>query len=349
MIDMSGWSMLVVAGVFIVGAVAVGFAGTKMARYADFIAERTGASDAVIGVLLLAGVTSLPEVATSFSASAQGDADLAVNNLLGSVAMQVAVLAVGDFLFGRGPLTSIVPNPIVLLQGSLNVCLLTLVALAVVVGDVGFIRTGPWALTLGAGAIYAFIKVAEGRGRRPWLANRDGEEGAEEKSGNRETGDGAWQPLIAKVVVAAAVVLAGGVAVTYSGQAIAERTGLGSSFVGVALVAIATSLPEASTCFAAMHRGNHTMAISDIFGTNILNVALILGVDLIEGPGPVIEGLGNFSAVAALLGTLLTGFFMVGIAERRDRTVFRMGIDSAMVIVTYAAGLFLLYTMRGSP
>ena len=56
--------------------------------------------------------------------------------------------------------------------------------------------------------------------------------------------------------------------------AISQQTGLGASFVGVALVAASTSLPELSTALAAVRRGNHQMAVSNILGTNCLEVAL---------------------------------------------------------------------------
>ena len=82
--------------IFALMAIAVWIAGAKMAAYAEEIAERSGIGHAMAGLLLLAGVTSLPEIATSFTSAINGDSALAVNNLLGSIAMQVAVLAEGD-------------------------------------------------------------------------------------------------------------------------------------------------------------------------------------------------------------------------------------------------------------
>ena len=117
-------------------------------------------------------------------------------------------------------------------------------------------------------------------------------------------------------------------------------------FSAVAFVAIATSLPEVSTVFAAMRRNLYTMAISDILGTNILNVALLFGVDLVSAGDPALGEVGDFAAVAALIGVALTGLFMVGLAERRDRTIWRMGVDSAAVMLVYLAGLAFLFTLR---
>ena len=88
------------------------------------------------------------------------------------------------------------------------------------------------------------------------------------------------------------------------------------------------------------------MAISDIFGTNILNVALIGGVDLIDRSRAVLNEAGTFSVLAALLGILVTGLFMAGLSERANRTYLRMGLDSILVLIVYVAGLFLLFQIR---
>ena len=63
-------------------------------------------------------------------------------------------------------------------------------------------------------------------------------------------------------------------------------------------------------------------------------------------PGPVINELGTFETVSALLGALLIGIILVGLIERRNRTIFRMGHDSAAVLLTFLAGLVLLYAVR---
>jgi cation:H+ antiporter len=142
------------------------------------------------------------------------------------------------------------------------------------------------------------------------------------------------------------VILVAGYALSQTGSAIAEQTGLGSSFVGFVLVAISTSLPEFSTALEAARLGRFTMAISDILGTNLINVGLLFLVDAVARGEPVLNVVGAFSQFGALLGIIVTTLFLVGLAERRDRTIFRLGIDSAAVLVVYVGGLVLLYTLR---
>lgn len=337
-------------GIFAAAAVAVWLAGTRVANCTDELAERLNLSRALLGVLLLAVVTSLPEIATSFTAARADNAAMAVNNLLGSIAMQVAVLGFADMLYGKRPLTSVVPDPVVLLQGSLNVGLLSLVAMAIVVGDKAFLGGGYWSWGLGVAAIYSFIKVAEGDRRYPWIVNPDDKEVSAERKDDevRPLGHLTMARLVSETFASALVILIAGYVVATVGDALAQQTGLGASFMGVALVAIATSLPEASSVFASVKRGLYTMAISGILGTNILNVLLLLGVDLMADGEPVLNRVGEFATVGALLGALVTSIFLMGLTERRDRTLWRMGVDSALVMVIYLAGLALLYTMRGN-
>lgn len=344
MMELSSFSLTVNLCIFVSGTFAIWVAGTLLSTYADEIARRTGLGHVFVGLFLLAGVTSLPEIATSFSAAQQGESQLAVTNLLGSIAMQVAILAVGDLLYSRRALTYIVPDPALMLQGTLNIVLLTLVAIAMVFGDVGFWGAGVWTWGLFLAVLYSFFKLQEASNRQPWVANFSSNSGQEKET----SVSNALKPikgLPAKAVMCSLVILVAGFFVARTATSIASQTGISSSFMGMAFLAISTSLPELSTVFAALRQKLYAMAISDIFGTNILNVGLIFGIDIIAKQSPVLNHLGSFSVVAALLGALLTGLFLMGLAERRDRTFLRMGMDSLLVLLFYGAGLALLFNL----
>lgn len=345
MIDFTAFGLSANLAIFVAGAVVVWIAGTKITRFADSLAERFGIGQAAAGVLILAGVTSLPEIATSFTAAFEGEASLAVNNLLGSIALQVALLALADLIFDKRALTSVVPDPIVMLQGALNVALLAGVAVAIVAAtDRLVLGAGLWSWGLAFAAFYGIREMVRGEGRDPWIAKNLGR--ARKSEDHSDLVEPNEPRLLAKTVLAGAAILVAGFVVARSGSALAEQTGLGASFMGTALLALATSLPEFSTVFEAMRRGLYTMAISDILGTNVFNVALIFGIDILASGGPVLTRVGPYAAVGAMIGVIVTGLFLMGLAERRDRTVLRMGIDSAAVLAVYAGGLVLLYTLR---
>ncbi len=345
--DFQSLSLSLSLALFGGAALAVWVAGTRIAACAAEISRRSGLGEALMGLLLLAGVTSLPEVATSFTAALDDNAELAVNNLLGSIAMQLAVLAIADSFIGQRALTSVVPDPVVILQGALNIVLLGVVALATLVGDVPVFGAGAWTWGLLLAAGYSFWKLAHSRGRRPWAVSGEFTPARQPRK-EADAMSGSNRRLGLTTAALAAVILLAGYLVAETGAVIADKSGLGDAFVGVAFVAAATSLPEASTVIASMRRGLYTMAISDILGTNILNVALLGGVDLIVAGPPVLTRVGVFATVGTLLGVVVTGLFLMGLAERRDRTVMRLGIDSAAVLVVYLGGMVLLYSLRGT-
>ena len=88
--------MLYTSGQFIVCAGIIILAGTFLTRYADAIAEITKLGRLVVGSVLLAGATSLPELTVDISAVRLGLADLAVGDLLGSSLMNLLILALLD-------------------------------------------------------------------------------------------------------------------------------------------------------------------------------------------------------------------------------------------------------------
>lgn len=128
----------------------------------------------------------------------------------------------------------------------------------------------------------------------------------------------------------------------------AEQTNLGASFVGMILVAGSTSLPELSTTLTAARQGNHEMAVSNILGTNCLEVALFLVGDLVYR-NSILAQMNRSAFFAGTLGLILTCVYMIGLLERRNRTVLGMGVDSFAVLVIYISSVVGLFFLRGQP
>lgn len=351
-LDFKNHSLSVNIAVFCASAVAVWIAGTRVTRLADAIATLTGIGHAAIGLVLLAGITSLPEVAVALSSASTGVPVLAVNNLLGGIAMQITLLAVADAILGREALTVIVGSPLILLQVTINILMLVVVAAAIVVGDVPLLRAGAW--TWGLAALYGISiwKISNSQGRTRWIVDRTEKQrmralqDRQEADALSKVGNPRLKPVLAKLAAGALAILVAGFFISRTGDAIAGQTGLGQSFVGAVFIAFSTSLPEASAVLAAIRLHRYEMAISDIFGTGLFNISLVFLVDAVYGGGPVLNEVGPFSIVASLLAALLASIFLIGLIERRDRTIGRMGIDSLAVLVVYLGGLALLYRLR---
>jgi cation:H+ antiporter len=345
-------SLTVNIGIFVAFAAVLWFAGKRVTSYANTIAERTGWGKAAIGAILLGGITSLPEMATVSAAAKAGNAALAVNNLLGGVAMQVAILAIADVAIRRDALSSVVGHPVVLLQGTLCILLLALVAGGVAVGETPIAGVGVWSsavLVIYAGSM---VLVSRAENRRAWIPDGSGPPSfLLERPPHQPNVASSAEPrstaaLAGYTALAGLVIFAAGFVITRTGEAIAQQTGLGTSFVGAVFIAISTSLPEVSTTIAAVRMGQFELAFADIFGTNLLDVTLVFFADLVYAGPPVLGEVGRFSVVAALLGIAVTAVYLAGLIERRDRVVLRMGIDSFVVLALYLGGLILLYRLR---
>ena len=343
MFDFRALPLAINIAIVVVAAVVVWGAGTRISRLVDEIAERTGIGRAFAGFLLLGGVTSLPELASAVTASYSGHASLALSGLLGSVATNVLLLAIADAVLGRDALTSVVAHPATLLQGTLGILLLGVVAAGVTVGDIELFGFGVWSgalIPLFALAVWMSSRyenrptwvVADGTLPIAPLSHPLAEEGARLS----------FRGLVTDATVTGLVILVAGYLLAETGDAIAFQTGLGESLVGFVLIGLATSLPEISSMVAAVRFHRYELAIGDIFGTNLFDLLLIPVADIAYGRQPILSTGGRFEAVAALLGIVMTAIYVIGLLDRRNRTILRMGYDSLAAIVVYGVGLFVL-------
>jgi cation:H+ antiporter len=334
------WLNLVV---FAVAAACIWVAGTRLSDHADRVSRITGVGQALIGAVLMAGITSLPELATVITAALSGSAPLAVNNMLGGISLQVVVLAIGDAMLRRQALSSVLPNPGVMLQAALGIALLAVVASGTVVGEVAIFGVGAWCWLLAALYGLSMWLLAGEHAARAWRPAHTVEtepEAADDPAHGRLTSAVGW------IVLTGAVIMVAGFVLTRASEALASQTGLGESFMGVVFLALSTSLPEVSSVIGAVRRRRYEMAFGDIFGTNLFDVVLIFVADLLYAGPPVLDEVGRFSTFAALLAIAITTISLVGILERRDTTVARLGVDSIGITMVYLGGLVILYQLR---
>lgn len=333
----ANYSLTLNIAIFLAAAAVVWLAGSRLTRHTDALALRRRFDRAFIGMLLLGGITSLPEVANVVTASANGSPALAVNNLLGSAAINVLLLAVADAIVGRRAVTGMVAQPSTMMMAALCMIILVVIAFAITLGDVAIPRLGigAWSGAIGILSILCFW-IAAGYDRRShWsVDDADGDRG---EQGDEEP-EHSEAALWAGVALNGALIFAAGYALSQTGDAIAEQAGLTSAVVGFALIGTATSLPELVTVIAALRLRQPEMAFGQILGTNFVNLSLLPLGDAVFRGEPVINTLGRFETMLAMMAAVLIGVFIVGLLEHRNRTIFRMGIDSAIVMLLFAAG-----------
>nr|WP_011580514.1 MULTISPECIES: sodium/calcium exchanger membrane region [Chelativorans] len=328
------------AAVFLAASIVVWSGGVRLTIYVDRISTLTRLGQVFAGMLLLGCVTSLPEVANVITASSAGIPALAVNNLLGSAAINVFFLAIGDAVVRRDALTSIVASPATLMMSVLCMLVLIAVAVAITTGDILLYGVGAWGLALAAVSVVSFWLSSGYADRSPWKVS----DKREESKAEAETGEerGPLSEAVWKAALAGAVIFAAGYVLSQTGDALAQQTGLGAGMVGFALIGVATSTPELSTIIQSIRLRRYEMAFGQVLGTNFVNLSLIVLADAVFPGAAVINELGRFEVLSSLLAAGLIGIFIVGLLERRDAAVLRMGYDSLAVVVLFLGGLAAL-------
>lgn len=319
---------------FFVSAAIVVVAAQKLAQYGDVIAIRTRLGGMFIGTLLLAAATSLPELLTTISAINQTVPDLAAGNIFGSCMFNMFMLGVLDLVVRRGRILRVVlrnhaiSGGLAVLLGSLSVFFI-LAKLPWAVGWIGLDSLtliavyvgGVWLLNSNNPGISAEAELDAGQAGLPSLT---------------------WS--IAGFLVATGVLVVVTPWLVSSSKGIAEATGISTGFVGAALVAIVTSLPELVTTIAAARIGAFDLAIGNLFGSNCFNIFALGLTDFFYTQGTFLADIDPTMTLAAVLGVTLTALGLFGNVARIERRLLFIEVDALLIFVLYGLGMWLLYT-----
>jgi cation:H+ antiporter len=332
-------------GIFGAAAAATWIAGISLSRATDEIDRHFGLGEALGGVILLAVAGSLPELAITITAAANGNLDLAAGNLIGGIAIQTMVIVLCDAAASRTQaLTYLVGSLMPVLEGLLVVTVVAETMMGALLPEhvaIGAVSPASIAIVVTwFVGIYGLNRVRrapaweiEMPGSKPGRPHRRVRPPTEEPA---QTGP-AVKP-IAVFVAAAIVTLIAGVLLEEAGNTLADRAGVNGVIFGATVLAFATALPEISSGIAAVRLGDHQLAVADIFGGNAFQVCLFLVADLVAGM-PVLPSAGNLNAWLAGLGIVLTVIYAWGVIVRREGCTVRLGLDSIVVLLVFGLGI----------
>lgn len=146
-------------------------------------------------------------------------------------------------------------------------------------------------------------------------------------------------------LASAALVVRSGLAMAGAGDVIAERTGLGRLWVGTVLLAVATSLPELVTNIAAVRLDAPELAGGNIFGANMMNIAVIAGLASLFGAASI-QAVRRDQIVLILTALLLTGIAVVTTALKPPWALGWVSLGSLFILAGYPLGMALVYRVR---
>lgn len=322
---------------FVISVVIIVFSGTILVRSADVIADVTGIGKLLVGSILLAGATSLPELMIGLNAVWIDLPDIAMGDLVGSSLFNLLILALADLLHrSRGAVLSRAAAGHAL-AGTLSIAITAVVGMGILfeheVGTSWNWRIGPGSIAVFLAYFFGIrlmfydsrVAVTEGQSSLDTVEKTNGLRGA-----------------IAKYVLAAVVIFATAPLLTRSAGTIADESGLGGTFVGTTFVAIATSLPELVATITAVRIGAFDLAIGNIFGSNTFNMLMLVPLDL-AFPGSLLAAVSMTHAITAFSVILITSVVILGQLYRVEKRVFFLEPDATLVITLILIALALVY------
>ena len=319
--------------IFLTTAALIVLAATQLAKYGDIIATRTKMGGMFIGLLLLAGATSLPEVLTSISSLQQNAPNLAAGNLLGSNTFNMFLLAIIDISFR---------NQRILRKAALKHAVTGSITVFLI-GSVVFFMLANLDISIGFVGLDSLIIIAV-----YILAVRLIHKDSQHNSSSTEMIEvpantpSLLHGIIGFLLAALALIFITPLMVK-NANIIAESTGLGTTFIGTTLVALVTSLPELVTTIAAIKIGAADMAIGNLFGSNLFNMFALGLTDFFYTQGRFLEAIDPSFLLIGIVGLLLTCMGLIGNLVKLEKRIWFLEIDALAIILFYFASLWLLY------
>lgn len=324
---------------FLVCVALIGLAGVKLSRYGDAIADKTGLGGTWIGVVMLASVTSLPELVTGISSVTVANApDIAVGDVLGSCVFNLLLIGVLDLISREESVYRLASRGHILSAG-FGVMLIGLAGFSLLFATMGG-SVQLWHLGLSSPVILILYAVSM---RSVFLY-----ETAQVKEFIEAESDAypqiSLRTAVLRYIAAALVVLVAGAWLPFVAKELAVQMGWYESFVGTLFVAFVTSLPEMVVTVAALKLGAVDMAIGNLFGSNLFNIGILAIDDIFFLPGPLFDSVSTTHAISAFSAVMMTGAAVVGLVYRPQARVLRTaGWASIFLFAVYLVNSYLLF------
>ncbi|MGD9589556.1 MAG: sodium:calcium antiporter [Pyrinomonadaceae bacterium] len=317
-------------------------AGARLSRYGDVIAEKTGMSRTWIGVVMMASVTSLPELITGVSSVALFDLpNIAAGDVLGSCMFNILILALLDLKPRSAPISSKAHQGHVLTAGY-GILMLGLVTIGIVAGN--RIPVVGW---IGIYSLF-FVFIYLGAMRMVFFY--------EKRRHNVVPDDATVKELLypnvsrrrAFLMYAffAVVIIATATWLPHIGEKIAASTGLGTTFVGSLFIALSTSLPELVIAYSALRIGAADMAVGNLFGSNLFNIGILALDDLFYTKGALLSNITQTHVITANAAMAMTAVMIIGLTYQTKRKFLYLAWDSFAVIWIYISAIWLLFALQ---
>lgn len=329
--------LLLISGFIFCSALII-VSGARLSRYGDIIAELSGVGKAWFGLIIMAAVTSLPELFTGISSIVFVDSpDIAVGDIMGSCAFNLLILAILDYFVRGKPISSVVTKTHIL-AGFVGILVITIAIIGIVFGRkipvVGWFSISSILLIILYLISMHIIFTNEQRNQLKLtgipIVNQTLSLGV----------------AIRRYLFHALIVIASAIALPFFADDLAEEAGVSKSFVGTLLVAATTSLPELVVSITAVRIGSMDIAVGNLLGSNIFNMLILALDDILYIKGPLLVAANPNHALSGMVTLLMTTVVGIGIIYSKPYKRFALAIDAVILIIMYLSLIIALFYLN---
>lgn len=276
----------------------------------------------LIGLTIVAFGTSSPEATVSIIAALEGNADVAVGNVVGSNIFNITlVVGVAAFLYPLKVESETIRKEI-------PFTILASVALLILMSDIALQGLGSNMITRSDGFIFLlFLSIFM------YYIIEIGLKSRKNAMVEPVPENISWGKNILITLLGLAAIIFGGDLVVDNGTKIAFSLGMSETLVGLTIIAIGTSLPELVTSISAALKKESEIALGNIVGSNIFNILFVLGASATISPLAVNDKVFMDVVFMIVLTVVLLIF---------SRTHFKIGKREGVVLVA-AYIIYLIY------
>lgn len=311
-------AMILEVGIFVAGLVILAYSSDKTVDVAARLAATANIPPLLIGIIVLAMGTSLPEVGNSITSTLAGHPEINVGDTFGSALSQITLILGLAVIFGG-----------TIKEGRRDVLLLGGCAIIAAMLSLFVVESGDFSLTDALFLIIAYLILI-------FISNKYTVKDYAAPEGVGAKKFWPWKERVlacGELALFLVLVMGSSLMVVHSAVRISYMAGIDSYLISFFAISIGTSLPELMVCTAAIRRGQDELAIGNILGSNITDTTLALAAGPLLVPGVVIGdgimiGTGVYMVVASI--AVVSLFALRGKMDRKAAIVL-----IAMYLVSY--------------
>ena len=320
-------------GIYAALAVCVVFLSIKLANYVDLIDKKTDMSGAFIGGVILAAVTSLPELFTSISAVLfVKQPDLVMGNILGSNLFNMCIFGGAALIAAKSLCKSTIGN------SHLKTTVITFVMFSIMLLPVVFKKDFEF---VGI-SIYSIILLVLYACSIKFMAGDSAETEGEDDS------DLTLKQIVVRFVIMAVLLVTASIFITFAADHLSEQFNLGKTVGGALFLGVATSLPELTSSIALIRKGNFNACAGNVMGSGVFNFCIISVADILYRGGSVYisnDKSSSYLNIFGLISAAVVGAILI--AKRAKKSTENAGLKlfyrlgGLSILGCYAAFLIL--------